>query len=56
MICKKCGAFNEDYLEYCEACSSPLTNNETKATAQPDEAGNLAWHFVSKPEWPHARI
>ena len=28
MKCKVCGAYNEDYLEYCENCAAPLTPDE----------------------------
>lgn len=34
MKCKVCGAYNEDYLEYCEKCAAPLTADEEPAAAQ----------------------
>ena len=43
MICKNCGANNEDFLEYCEKCSAPL--NESPSSAP------VGRSFVSSPKW-----
>ena len=45
MICKNCGANNEDFLEFCEKCSAPL--NESQSSAAPSAGRN----FVSSPKW-----
>ena len=68
MRCKKCGAYNEDYLEYCENCAAPLTpddETDTAPSAGNDAAANEqqsyvaetgetppAWGFVKAPQWP----
>ncbi|MBQ3131234.1 MAG: SH3 domain-containing protein [Clostridia bacterium] len=43
MICKNCGANNEDFLEYCEKCAAPL-----RESSAPSVAGRS---FVSSPKW-----
>ncbi|MBQ7092586.1 MAG: zinc ribbon domain-containing protein, partial [Clostridia bacterium] len=43
MICKNCGANNEDFLEYCEKCAAPLREGSAPA------AGGRS--FVSSPKW-----
>ena len=32
MKCSNCGAFNEDYMEYCENCASPLVLDQAAPT------------------------
>ncbi len=44
MICKNCGANNDDFLEYCEKCSAPL---HTEASS----AATTGRSFVSAPKW-----
>ncbi len=44
MICKNCGANNEDFLEFCEKCSAPL--NGSQPAAAPSGRS-----FVSSPKW-----
>lgn len=46
MVCKNCGAKNEDYLEYCEKCAAPL--NEGSSANQP---GSFGRSFVNSPKW-----
>ena len=36
MKCKVCGAYNEDYLEYCENCAAPLTPDEPEPAPAED--------------------
>ena len=43
MICKNCGANNEDFLEYCEKCAAPLNGGSAPS------AGSRS--FVSSPKW-----
>lgn len=43
MICKNCGANNEDFLEYCEKCAAPLREGSAPA------AGGRS--FVNSPKW-----
>ncbi len=55
MKCKVCGAYNEDYLEYCKNCAEPLTpdakdTSSEKAAADKSSAPN-AWSFVNSPTW-----
>ena len=62
MICRQCGAHNEDYLEYCENCAAllvadppeqepPVKNSrEPRRYVSDDEASS--WGFVRGPEWP----
>lgn len=63
MKCKNCGAFNEDYLEYCEVCAAPLTDEEPATpgivkTGMQDpnrfvsEEEAPVWDFAKGPEWP----
>lgn len=65
MKCKICGAYNEDYLEYCENCAAPLTpdtlaaesaarGGQTHASAADDNDNKEvpAWGFVRPPAWP----
>ena len=67
MKCKVCGAYNEDYLEYCESCAAPLTPDEEPEQTQPQAeeqeqdyqsyvaaTGETppAWGFVKAPQWP----
>ncbi|HOG00022.1 MAG TPA: hypothetical protein PK438_06605 [Clostridia bacterium] len=65
MICKNCGAQNEDYLEYCEVCAAPLTPDEEAggrggASRSAGYASYVAatgetppaWGFVRAPQWP----
>ncbi len=54
MKCSKCGAYNEDYMEYCENCAAPLTADPAPAPepAQPSsEDGQASWGFVRAPRW-----
>ena len=45
MKCKVCGAYNEDYLEYCEKCAAPLTadteSEKTVEIQQPENEQNM---------------
>ena len=43
MICKNCGANNEDFLEYCEKCAAPLREGPASSAA--------GRSFVSSPKW-----
>lgn len=64
MICKKCGTYNEDYLEYCENCSSLLTGGSVSSDNSPFQAGQAgggasdsdsdgsSWRFAKGPMWP----
>ena len=58
MKCKVCGAYNEDYLEYCENCAAPLTPDEPEPAPAEDSyvasTGETppAWGFVRAPQWP----
>lgn len=58
MKCKVCGAYNEDYLEYCENCAAPLTPDEPEPASVEDSyvasTGETppAWGFVRAPQWP----
>ena len=58
MKCKVCGAYNEDYLEYCENCAAPLTPDEPEPIPAEDSyvasTGETppAWGFVRAPQWP----
>lgn len=38
MKCRNCGAFNEDYMEYCENCASPLIPEESAPVFEEDTA------------------
>jgi hypothetical protein len=57
MICKVCGAYNEDFLENCSICASPL-EQETKKTepekqSESDDPNSYgSWGFVRAPKWP----
>ncbi len=61
MKCKNCGAFNEDYMEYCENCAAPLVpqsedtapeQSAPKANAASASAdGQASWGFVQAPRW-----
>lgn len=44
MICKNCGANNDDFLEYCEKCSAPLHEEASPVAA-------TGRNFVSSPKW-----
>jgi len=59
MRCKVCGAYNEDYLEFCENCAAPLepeaaTNGPTgfSSAGGGDQDKPAAWGFVRSPNWP----
>ncbi len=63
MKCKVCGAYNEDYLEYCENCAAPLTPDTGAAepaakeyqappSATEENKEAPAWGFVKPPAWP----
>ncbi len=59
MRCKVCGAYNEDYLEFCENCAAPLepdaaTNGPTgfSSAGGGDQGEPSAWGFVRSPNWP----
>lgn len=66
MKCKKCGAMNEDYLEYCEKCAAPLTPDDQAENMQSSSSEDYgyksyvaatgetppAWGFVKAPQWP----
>ncbi len=63
MKCKVCGAYNEDYLEYCENCAAPLTPDtgaaepatkgyQAPASAAEENKEAPAWGFVKPPAWP----
>jgi hypothetical protein len=59
MRCKVCGAYNEDYLEFCENCAAPLepeaaTNGPTgfSSAGGSDQGEQSAWGFVRSPNWP----
>ena len=43
MICKNCGATNEDFLEFCEKCAAPLHDGSAPAA--------VGRNFVSSPKW-----
>ena len=51
MKCKVCGAYNEDYLEYCEKCAAPLTaDNESEKpeeVQQPENEQNKGQDYQS---------
>ena len=51
MKCKVCGAYNEDYLEYCEKCAAPLTaDNESEKpeeVQQPENKQNKGQDYQS---------
>lgn len=49
MICKVCGANNEDYLEYCKKCSAPLHVSDNAADGA--EAPASPRSFVRSPVW-----
>lgn len=53
MICKVCGAYNEDFLESCSICASPLEqeSKETEPEKQ-EEDSHSSWGFVRAPKWP----
>lgn len=63
MKCKVCGAYNEDYLEYCEKCASPLIADDeaeetVKASAEENEKNNaqeyqsyVAYTGETPPAW-----
>ncbi len=63
MKCKVCGAYNEDYLEYCEKCAAPLTADDNaeeavKASAEENEKSNtqdyqsyVAYTGETPPAW-----
>lgn len=61
MKCRNCGAFNEDYMEYCENCAAPLTPDAKQPSAsehyanEADHAANsegqASWGFVQAPRW-----
>ncbi len=59
MRCKVCGAYNEDYLEYCENCAAPLEPDAapieqvSAGSAGAIEQGEpSSWGFVRSPSWP----
>ena len=59
MRCKVCGAYNEDYLEFCENCAAPLepdaAQNDSTGFSTADEGTQgepSAWGFVRSPNWP----
>lgn len=59
MRCKVCGAYNEDYLEFCENCAAPLepeaaTNGPAgfSSASGGDQGEPAAWGFVRSPNWP----
>lgn len=59
MRCKVCGAYNEDYLEFCENCAAPLeldaaisAPNGFSSGAEGVEGEPAAWGFVRSPSWP----
>ena len=51
MKCKVCGAYNEDYLEYCEKCAAPLTadteSEKTVEIQQPENEQNKGQDYQS---------
>lgn len=51
MKCKVCGAYNEDYLEYCEKCAAPLTadteSEKTEEIQQPENEQNKGQDYQS---------
>ena len=51
MKCKVCGAYNEDYLEYCEKCAAPLTadteSEKTEEIQQPENKQNKGQDYQS---------
>ncbi|MDD4074975.1 MAG: SH3 domain-containing protein [Eubacteriales bacterium] len=54
MKCSKCGAYNEDYMEYCENCAAPLTADPESAPESPQQSsedGQASWGFVRAPRW-----
>lgn len=59
MICKNCGAYNEDYMEYCEKCASPLVPDTAEPNEQPDNnaapvpegSAQSSWDFARAPRW-----
>lgn len=57
MICKKCGTFNENYLEYCKNCASELIPDGDEAMPQTPSASEgqtkPTWGFVRSPGWPN---
>lgn len=48
MKCKVCGAFNEDYMEYCEKCAAPLKESPAPAA---NDGQNNSRGFVRSPVW-----
>lgn len=48
MKCKVCGAFNEDYMEYCEKCAAPLKESPAPAA---NDSHNSNRGFVRSPVW-----
>lgn len=58
MRCKVCGAYNEDYLEFCENCAAPLEPDAAAggpaglSSAGERQAEPSAWGFVRSPSWP----
>lgn len=65
MFCTECGALNDDTLEFCSVCGTPLVRVDPKARAaaerlaaqsQPAEqdAGTPrpSWGFARAPQWP----
>lgn len=57
MICKKCGTFNENYLEYCKNCASELIPEGDEARPETpsasEERAKPTWGFVRSPGWPN---
>jgi len=59
MICKVCGAPNDDHLTQCRICAAPLVPNEPldadESAFQEEkhtEPVQKAWGFVPSPKWP----
>ena len=55
MKCKNCGAYNEDYMEYCESCAAPLVPDTDQANVQPSNETVSAPESDAQPSWDFAR-
>ena len=55
MICKKCGAVNEDYLEYCKVCAEELEKPAERPEPKRTDS-NGRWSFVDAPSWPKPEL